>query len=179
MRNRGDSSGEKRNTLEVDHVFSNESKITFQFDFFEIGLGGSGGTWDSVSQSSVNALRKVTREQRGAPARIRCASATALPMRDQSVNVVITDPPYYDMIEYADASDLFHVWLKRILFDIEPDLFGPDCQQPDGLQRQEPRKSSCGECMSRIVSDTTRRSTRRCSQSHSMRRGECLNRTAI
>jgi adenine-specific DNA methylase len=38
------------------------------------------------------------------------------------------------MIEYADASDLFHVWLKRVLFDIEPDLFGPNAQQPDGLQ---------------------------------------------
>ena len=62
------------------------------------------------------------------------ASATALPQRDASVDVVITDPPYYDMIEYADASDLFHVWLKRILFDIQPDLFGPDAQQPDGLQ---------------------------------------------
>jgi len=47
-----------------------------------------------------------------------------LPYRDASVDAVVTDPPYYDMIEYADASDLFYVWLKRILFDIEPDLFG-------------------------------------------------------
>jgi adenine-specific DNA methylase len=65
------------------------------------------------------------------------ASATALPRRDHSVDVVITDPPYYDMVEYADASDLFHVWLKRVLFDIEPALFGPGAQQPDGLQEKD------------------------------------------
>ena len=38
------------------------------------------------------------------------------------------------MIEYADASDLFYVWLKRVLFDILPDLFGPESQTKDGLQ---------------------------------------------
>ena len=74
------------------------------------------------------------REGRGTPCRFQRASATALPRRDQSVDVIITDPPYYDMVEYADASDYFYVWLKRVLFDIEPDLFGPDAQQADGLQ---------------------------------------------
>ena len=26
---------------------------------------------------------------------------------------VVTDPPYYDAINYADLSDFFYVWLKR------------------------------------------------------------------
>lgn len=118
----------------VHDLFQSESKLSFSFDFFETGLGSGAGTWASVSKSSITALRKVVHEQRGRPARIAKASATALPRRDASVDVVITDPPYYDMVEYADASDLFYVWLKRVLFDIEPDLFGPDAQQPDGLQ---------------------------------------------
>lgn len=29
------------------------------------------------------------------------------------LNAVITDPPYYDAIAYADLSDFFYVWLKR------------------------------------------------------------------
>jgi len=33
---------------------------------------------------------------------------------------VITDPPYYDAIAYADLSDFFYVWLKRTLSDIYP-----------------------------------------------------------
>ncbi len=36
---------------------------------------------------------------------------------------MVTDPPYYNMIDYTDASDLFYVWLKRALYDTHPDLF--------------------------------------------------------
>ena len=37
--------------------------------------------------------------------------------------VIITDPPYYDNIHYADSSDFFYVWLRRWLRDIYPELF--------------------------------------------------------
>ncbi len=37
--------------------------------------------------------------------------------------VVSTDPPYYDNIGYADLSDFFYVWLRRMLRTIFPDLF--------------------------------------------------------
>ena len=36
--------------------------------------------------------------------------------------VVSTDPPYYDNICYADLSDFFYVWLRRILKDVYIDL---------------------------------------------------------
>ena len=37
-------------------------------------------------------------------------------------DVVITDPPYYDAIPYADLSDFFYVWLRRVIFDLSPEL---------------------------------------------------------
>ena len=100
--------------------------MSFQFDYLESGPGTGPGTWSSVSEPGLNALRKILA---GEPhpavrARFRRASATALPYRDNSVLAVVTDPPYYNMIDYADASDLFHVWLQRALFDVMPDLFG-------------------------------------------------------
>lgn len=135
----GDEEGTKNNNTQVGDLFATNSALNFQFDFLEPGPGLGPGTWASVSDTAIGSIRKVVAEQRGTPVRLQRASATSLPMRDASVDVVITDPPYYDMVEYADASDLFHVWLKRVLFDIEPDLFGPDVQEPDGLQdkRQE------------------------------------------
>ncbi len=36
------------------------------------------------------------------------------------LTAVITDPPYYDAIAYADLSDFFYVWQKRTLGDIYP-----------------------------------------------------------
>jgi putative DNA methylase len=134
LRSEGGPDGLKNNVVRVGDLFVTNSALNFQFDYLEAGPGRGPGTWASVSETAVQALRKVVAERRGGGVRLRQASATALPLRDASVDVVITDPPYYDMVEYADASDLFHVWLKRILFDIEPDLFGPDVQQPDGLQ---------------------------------------------
>ena len=37
--------------------------------------------------------------------------------------VIVTDPPYYDNINYADLSDYFYVWLRPLLRDIHPELF--------------------------------------------------------
>ena len=43
--------------------------------------------------------------------------------RVQSIAAVITDPPYYDSVAYADLSDFFYVWLKRSVGDLYPTLF--------------------------------------------------------
>ncbi len=37
--------------------------------------------------------------------------------------VIVTDPPYYNNIDYADLSDYLYVWLRHALRDIYPDLF--------------------------------------------------------
>ena len=31
----------------------------------------------------------------------------------ESVDLIITDPPYYDAIPYSDSMDFFYVWLRR------------------------------------------------------------------
>jgi len=55
---------------------------------------------------------------------IECKNLDAASLKiDKSVDVVITDPPYFDAISYADLSDFFYVWLKRTLGDFCPDVF--------------------------------------------------------
>ena len=41
----------------------------------------------------------------------------------QAIDGIITDPPYYDAIPYADLSDFFYVWLRRSIGDRYPDTF--------------------------------------------------------
>jgi adenine-specific DNA methylase len=43
-----------------------------------------------------------------------------------SVDSVITDPPYYSAIPYADLSDFFYCWLTRSLRDRHPALLRAD-----------------------------------------------------
>ena len=38
-----------------------------------------------------------------------------LPIADGSVDVVVTDPPYYDSVQYADLACFFRVWLARLV----------------------------------------------------------------
>lgn len=33
----------------------------------------------------------------------------------KTITAVVTDPPYYDAIAYADISDFFYIWMKKIL----------------------------------------------------------------
>lgn len=49
----------------------------------------------------------------GARSEVLRTSASQLPQHDSTFDAVITDPPYYDNISYADLSDYFYVWLKR------------------------------------------------------------------
>jgi len=51
------------------------------------------------------------------------SSATEPPYFDNYFDAIFTDPPYYNSVPYADLSDFFYVWLKRIVGDVYPDLF--------------------------------------------------------
>ena len=48
---------------------------------------------------------------------VQSADAANHPLPDQTAGVWFTDPPYYDAIPYADLSDFFLVWQKRIVPD--------------------------------------------------------------
>lgn len=57
------------------------------------------------------------------------SSAVSIPLPDDSVAAIFTDPPYYDSIPYANLSDFFFVWLKRMLLPQHPALFA-DAETP-------------------------------------------------
>ena len=148
LRGHGKPDGKTNNRLQVDHIFANESMVGFNFDYFETAPGAGAGTWDSAGVTGARVLQSHMDglTTHGRPATIRRADATALPLRDNSVDVVVTDPPYGNMIDYSDASDLFYVWLRRALFDIFPDLFGTDDQlQPKDTEAIEKRGATKGD----------------------------------
>jgi adenine-specific DNA methylase len=58
------------------------------------------------------------------PITVTCKSADALDhVADESIDVVVMDPPYYDNVMYAELSDFFYVWLKRTAGHVFPELF--------------------------------------------------------
>lgn len=56
--------------------------------------------------------------------RIHRGSAADLSyLADESIDLVCTDPPYYDNVMYGELSDFFYVWERLTLSDIYPEWF--------------------------------------------------------
>lgn len=72
------------------------------------------GSWSSMLNSIVDVLCMHSQ----CAARVGTvvqSSATKVYLPDDIAQCFFTDPPYYDAIPYANLSDFFLVWLKRIL----------------------------------------------------------------
>ncbi len=50
--------------------------------------------------------------------------SSAIRVSDTLVDLIMTDPPYYDAIIYSDLMDFFYVWLRRSLHGLSPEI---DC----------------------------------------------------
>lgn len=53
------------------------------------------------------------------PTVVRRSAAAPL---DGGYDLVVTDPPYYDAISYADLMDFFYIWLRRTLAGTSPEM---------------------------------------------------------
>lgn len=125
----------KSNRVMIGHIFVNEASLAFSYDYFETGLSDGPGSWSSLADDTIAVLRNQTSEIIAISAEMSRGSAIALPLRDNSVSAVVTDPPYDNMIDYSDASDLFYVWLKRALVTAAP--WFAFSAHPDGVQEKD------------------------------------------
>lgn len=116
----------------MGHIFENESAISFNYDSFEAGVASGPGTWSSVAEVPM-ALRQISRTV-GLPADVQRGSALKMALATDSLDAVVTDPPYEMMIDYTDASDLFYVWLRRALAAVNPDF--SMTAHPNGVQEK-------------------------------------------
>lgn len=93
------------------------------WDFAEINPfgNGSGNVEDSLNRS-ISALQNCIFNVNFLPKVLR-ASATRNPLESQTMDAIVTDPPYYDNVSYADLSDFFYIWLKRSLGFLYPEHF--------------------------------------------------------
>src|SRR6266851_1572533 len=96
--------------------------LPMMWDFVEVNPfgGGSGSVTGALGWILESVQSLVTYDQ---PAYVYRASANQLPFEGKILDAVITDPPYYDNVSYADLSDFFYVWLKRSIGFLYPEHF--------------------------------------------------------
>lgn len=103
----------------IGHLFSRQA-IPMVFDFAETNLlADSSGSFKNMIAWVVEYIESES------PTPFACtfnnaSSGEKAQFKAKEISAVVTDPPYYDAIGYADCSDFFYVWLKQTLGDIYP-----------------------------------------------------------
>ncbi|MDO7888060.1 DUF1156 domain-containing protein [Hymenobacter cheonanensis] len=102
----------------VEHPFGRQA-IPMVFDYPEMNPFGSlSGSAYGQLDSIVNFIQEECGEFSAV-----CKNASSgdeSQFEAKSITAVVTDPPYYDAIAYADLSDFFYIWLKRTLGNVYP-----------------------------------------------------------
>ena len=109
------TSGEK-----VTGVFGRQA-IPMIWDFVESNpFSNSTGNWMAHIEWIAKVVERLPADTNSGAVHQADASTT---IHTQDGPVIVTDPPYYDNIGYADLSDFFYVWLRPLLRDMYPNLF--------------------------------------------------------
>jgi adenine-specific DNA methylase len=104
--------------------------FAFKWSFAELDGAHSLPPW-AISQvkDAYDGIAKLTYQpakldapERKDQARVTRGSALSLALPDASIDAIVTDPPYYDNVMYAECSDYFYVWLKRSLRGTWPEF---------------------------------------------------------
>jgi putative DNA methylase len=99
--------------------------VPMMWDYAEANtIANSSGSWSQCLDRMTKSLDCAPRAT--GPGTVYRSSASDIPLESDSVDVVLTDPPYYDAIAYGDASDFFYGWHKLAIGDLYPDAFATD-----------------------------------------------------
>ena len=103
----------------VAGVFSRQ-RVAMIWDYAEANpFSDSTQNWMAQIDWIAKAVQALPQSVNAGTA-VQADAATTIHAQDGPI--IVTDPPYYDNIDYADLSDFFYVWLRPLLRDIYPDL---------------------------------------------------------
>ena len=155
----------------IGHAFARFA-LPMVWDFAEsCPLADTTGGFIQAVEWIARVVEHAAAATAAAPApRVELRSATEA--RTDRFDIVCTDPPYYDAIPYSDLMDFFHVWLRRTLHGLSPDVdaafaapLGPkwDAGADDGELVDQPGRFGADAATSRqTYEDGMRRTFQRC-----------------
>jgi len=104
------------------HTFGRQA-LGMVWDYVEVNpFSSSTGNWAGSFEYLLRVIEHLSLSN-SFPATVIQSSATSLLYPDSFFDAIITDPPYYINVPYADLSDFFYVWLKRTIGDVHQELF--------------------------------------------------------
>jgi len=113
----------RSDVLSFERAFDRQA-LPMVWDYGEVSpFADARGMWELERiQEAISHCSQILNCQLSTPSPSH-GSATGLPWPDCHFDAVLTDPPYYDNVNYSALSDFFYVWLKRTVGDLYPELF--------------------------------------------------------
>jgi len=99
-----------------------DGKFPMSWDFAEANIfSGVTASYENALDWACSVYYRI--HSLGFAATVDRGTATKLPYLDNSMDAIITDPPYYDSVSYSNLADAFYVWLKRDLGHLHAEHF--------------------------------------------------------
>ena len=100
----------------------------FKQSFAEWNQIGTNGGYEWTIRKVTKSIRELLKLLPPTPGTVSLFNLDAanLPCGDCSIPIIITDPPYSNNVMYAEVSDFFYVWLKRLVGDLFPEEFADE-----------------------------------------------------
>jgi len=83
-----------------------------------------------------------------------CTDSSHLDLPDHSVDVVVTDPPYFDFVHYSELADFFYAWLRLGLHQTRAEFRAETTRHPQEVQQREANAFSTA--LGRVLQECTR-----------------------
>ncbi|MDH7578536.1 MAG: DUF1156 domain-containing protein [Bacillota bacterium] len=132
----------------ITHTFQRFA-LPIKWDFSEINaLSGATGDYAGGLDWIFRYILHVTRA-RLSPQAPHVAMVSATLLKEDDIDFVLTDPPYYDAIPYSDLMDFFYIWLRRTLHGLSPEI---DAAFREPLSPKWDHKKNDGE----LIDDASR-----------------------
>jgi len=93
-------------------------------------------------------------ETQGNKALLFCGDSSHLEIPDQSVDVIVTDPPYFDFVNYSELADFFYAWLRLGLQQSHAEFRAETTRHPQEVQQKDARAFSTA--LGRVFQECTR-----------------------
>ena len=96
--------------------------ISMIWNYVEIPQSSKGaGGWKSASKWILKVLEHLKNVEKSA--HVTLSDAAKLTHKNESIDIIAIDPPYFDSITYAYLSDFFYPWMKALLVKDFPEWY--------------------------------------------------------
>jgi len=124
--------------IPAKRYLNNPFEICIETDLFGNSIGSNRITAsEAINVSLVESWEAFF--QKDQAALVLNGSSDNLPLPNEVVDVVITDPPYFDFIHYSELSDFFFAWLSPVLKERYSFFRCDDSSHFGEVQHNDPR----------------------------------------